>query len=98
MVPNLLAPRSSVSPQAFERLLNLGLAIEGLRDIRTRGKLCILQDVQVAGSAVPDIEALVRSNLPFLRADGYLGIDFFGQFAEVCFQPDTLLVTLRRKP
>jgi hypothetical protein len=95
MVPNLLAPRSAITLRTFERLHNLGIETGRVRDFRTRRPICPLNELSIDGHAVPDVQAFVRSNLPFLRADGYLGLDFFGQFANVCFQPDDLIVSLR---
>jgi hypothetical protein len=86
LVSNLLAPRSTVRTDAFERLKAQGLVATEIRDFRMRARTSLLRDVRIGGRSVPDVEVRVREDPLFRRTDGYLGQDFFFRlFAEICF-------------
>lgn len=88
MLPNLLAPRSSIGRNA-------------LADLRRRSLLpptseapFALRDLRIPGQPVPDVEVRVGPAARFLQVDGVLGFDFFAKFSKIILEVDTRWLTL----
>lgn len=105
MIPNTVASRSVITPQAFRRLRDAGLVGADIFDFRSGLRSGILRNVTIAGQAAPDLEVRIREVDELLVApgqyivDGYLGLDYlFGAFASLTVDTQTLRVRLGLRP
>jgi hypothetical protein len=104
MIPNTVASRSVITPQAFRRLRDAGLVGADILDFRFGHRSGVLPNVTIANQVAPDLEVRVRDVDELLVApeqyvvDGYLGLDYlFGAFASLTVDTQTLRVRLTRR-
>lgn len=90
MLPNPFTPRSTISRRAFNDLVSRGI-LSSDPEVRL-----FLRDLTITGRPVPDVEVSVGRAASFLNVDGFLGYDFFEQFAEIHFNTRTFVMTLVR--
>ena len=106
LVPNSVATRSVITPDAYRILRAANLISLDIFDINTGRVTSVLRNVTIGGRPAPDLTVQVRDVPELLGSDdqylvdGYLGLDylFFGDFGSIEINTRTLRVTLRLDP
>lgn len=105
----ILIPFKVGSLYGLNLILNTGFPIScltpGVRDTLAAlghvrpltGRMFRLGDLRLEGHALPDLDVRVNAGVARLGADGVVGLNFFDQFHEVCFDVETRRLTLWRR-
>ena len=88
MLPYPTARRSVVTRPIFHQALSI------LGETARHGSGMLLQDLRIAGQAVPDLTVYPSMAPGRLLVDGFLGLDFFEHFDLVEWRPKTRLIQL----
>jgi hypothetical protein len=103
LVPNSVATRSVISPEAYQALRAADLIGLDVFDFRTGRVTSVLRNLSINRQPAPDLTVQVRDVPELLTrdrrylVDGYLGLDylFFGDFGSIEINTRALHVTLR---
>lgn len=89
LILNTGFPMSCLTPGVRDSLAAFGHVSQ------IAGRTLRLGDLRLEEHALPDLDVRVNAGVARLGADGVVGLNFFNQFREVCYDVEARRLTLR---